>query len=196
MPASQDKLASKSTLSSVHPSVGLTTEDNSASDDEKHEQEILLAAQQIQQKRKKVLEEEKHAKSAITPPKPILKAQSKPTAKSPATPTPVIYEDSALPPATMDEKVNPFTGRSYSSRYYEILKKRMTLPAWEAREPLIELLKKHQVVVLQGETGSGKTTQMPQFLLRSIFRGYPNLWLTFFLGIRRSPAHSQEEWPR
>eukprot|EP00826_Nyctotherus_ovalis_P046946 TRINITY_DN5346_c0_g1_i10.p1 TRINITY_DN5346_c0_g1~~TRINITY_DN5346_c0_g1_i10.p1 ORF type:complete len:658 (+),score=237.01 TRINITY_DN5346_c0_g1_i10:339-2312(+) len=35
----------------------------------------------------------------------------------------------------------------------------------------MELLKKHQVVVLQGETGSGKTTQVPQFFLFSNFHG-------------------------
>lgn len=65
---------------------------------------------------------------------------------------------------------NPLTGKAYSSKYYEILKQRMTLPIWESRERLLTLLKAHQVVILQGETGSGKTTQVPQFLLFSEFR--------------------------
>ncbi|ETO72886.1 hypothetical protein F444_11157 [Phytophthora nicotianae P1976] len=38
------------------------------------------------------------------------------------------------------------------------------LPALEHREELLQALKDHQVVVCVGETGSGKTTQLPQFL--------------------------------
>ncbi|KAL4092934.1 hypothetical protein PRIC1_011923 [Phytophthora ramorum] len=38
------------------------------------------------------------------------------------------------------------------------------LPALEHREELLAALKDHQVVVCVGETGSGKTTQIPQFL--------------------------------
>lgn len=65
------------------------------------------------------------------------------------------------------ENVSPWTNKAYSQRYYEILSKRKKLPAWEAREQLNLLLKEHQVIILQGETGSGKTTQIPQFLLES-----------------------------
>lgn len=41
------------------------------------------------------------------------------------------------------------------------------MPAWEAWEKLKTLLESHQVVILQGETGSGKTTQIPQYLLEA-----------------------------
>ncbi len=67
------------------------------------------------------------------------------------------------------EAINSWTQRPYSQRYYDILAKRKTLPAFEAREQLCLLLKDHNVIVLQGETGSGKTTQIPQFLLESEF---------------------------
>jgi len=40
-----------------------------------------------------------------------------------------------------------------------------TLPIAEKREDLIELIKQHQVVVIAGETGSGKTTQIPKMCL-------------------------------
>lgn len=60
---------------------------------------------------------------------------------------------------------NPYTNNPFSSKYYEILNKRKTLPAWEAKEELFEILENNQVMVLKGETGSGKTTQIPQFLL-------------------------------
>jgi ATP-dependent helicase HrpA len=39
------------------------------------------------------------------------------------------------------------------------------LPVSEAREELMEALRDHQVVVVAGETGSGKTTQLPKMLL-------------------------------
>lgn len=61
--------------------------------------------------------------------------------------------------------VNPINNRPYSDRYYQILEQRKKLPAWDAKEQLFMLMQKHQCIVLQGETGSGKTTQVPQFLL-------------------------------
>merc|ERR1719512_230366 len=63
--------------------------------------------------------------------------------------------------------VNPLTGVPYSARYSEILEKRRRLPAWEARKDFLRLVKRNQAVILVGETGSGKTTQLPQFLLEA-----------------------------
>ena len=63
------------------------------------------------------------------------------------------------------QDINPITGSAYTPKYYDILAKRKQLPAWEAKEQLLMLVEKYQVVILQGETGSGKTTQIPQFLL-------------------------------
>lgn len=44
---------------------------------------------------------------------------------------------------------------------------RAKLPIAKARGQLMEEMGKHRAVVLVGETGSGKTTQIPQFLLES-----------------------------
>lgn len=63
--------------------------------------------------------------------------------------------------------MNHLTGKIYSQRYYDILLKRRKMPVWENREQLELLLKEHQVIIIQGETGGGKTTQIPQFLLES-----------------------------
>nr|XP_054752166.1 ATP-dependent RNA helicase DHX30-like [Lytechinus pictus] len=47
----------------------------------------------------------------------------------------------------------------------EIQKKVQTLPIINMREEILSLINANQVVVLCGETGCGKTTQMPQFIL-------------------------------
>ncbi len=50
------------------------------------------------------------------------------------------------------------------SAHEKILQDRKTLPIYTYREKLLELIRDNQVVVLVGETGSGKTTQLPQYL--------------------------------
>ncbi|RNF11199.1 ATP-dependent RNA helicase-like protein [Trypanosoma rangeli] len=60
--------------------------------------------------------------------------------------------------------VNPFTMRPFSKQYYEILAVRATLPVYEKAELLKQYVRDHQVVLLVGETGSGKTTQVPHFV--------------------------------
>ena len=69
------------------------------------------------------------------------------------------------PTENLDSNYNIYTGRTYSQKYFDILEKRKTLPAWEAKETLRKLMDENQVIILQGETGSGKTTQIPQFLV-------------------------------
>ena len=44
---------------------------------------------------------------------------------------------------------------------------RARLPVAKARDQLLYLLEKHQVVVVVGETGSGKSTQIPQYLMEA-----------------------------
>ncbi|VDK74500.1 unnamed protein product [Litomosoides sigmodontis] len=62
-------------------------------------------------------------------------------------------------------EINPFNGQSYTQRYFEIFKKRATLPVWEYKDKFLEVLDKNQCLTLVGETGSGKTTQIPQWCL-------------------------------
>jgi pre-mRNA-splicing factor ATP-dependent RNA helicase DHX15/PRP43 len=61
--------------------------------------------------------------------------------------------------------VNPFTARPFSDGYFAILEKRKQLPVHQQRAEFLRLIHQHQMVVLVGETGSGKTTQIPQFLV-------------------------------
>jgi HrpA-like RNA helicase len=39
------------------------------------------------------------------------------------------------------------------------------LPAYDAKDKLLSLMAEYQTIILVGETGSGKTTQIPQFLI-------------------------------
>lgn len=59
--------------------------------------------------------------------------------------------------------MNPFTMKPYSTRYQTLYKKRITLPVFEYQADFMRLLSQHQCIVLVGETGSGKTTQIPQW---------------------------------
>jgi pre-mRNA-splicing factor ATP-dependent RNA helicase DHX15/PRP43 len=63
---------------------------------------------------------------------------------------------------------NYWTGAPFSGRYFDILKKRKALPVYDFKEDLIRKVKENQVIIVEGETGSGKTTQIPQFLLKML----------------------------
>ncbi|KAK4848252.1 hypothetical protein QYF36_010834 [Acer negundo] len=64
--------------------------------------------------------------------------------------------------------VNSWNGKPYSQRYFDILEKRKTLPVWHQKDDFLQVLKANQVLILVGETGSGKTTQIPQFVLEGV----------------------------
>ncbi|KFP45900.1 Putative ATP-dependent RNA helicase DHX57, partial [Chlamydotis macqueenii] len=62
-----------------------------------------------------------------------------------------------------------------SSRHFQsMLCERQKLPAWQERETILDLLKSHQVLVVSGLTGCGKTTQIPQFILDASLQGSPS----------------------
>ncbi|XP_077466945.1 ATP-dependent DNA/RNA helicase DHX36 [Stigmatopora argus] len=56
------------------------------------------------------------------------------------------------------------TKKSYS-KYREMLMFREKLPSYGKREELVQLINSNQVLVVSGETGCGKTTQVTQFIL-------------------------------
>lgn len=65
--------------------------------------------------------------------------------------------------SAMSAGVSPYTGRAYSARYKTILAQRQKLPVWEHRETFLSMLQANRTMVLEGETGSGKTTQVGLF---------------------------------
>lgn len=58
--------------------------------------------------------------------------------------------------------------RSQTPAQQKMLKARSSLPAWQLREDIVSAVDKHQVVIISGETGSGKSTQSVQFILDSM----------------------------
>lgn len=64
-----------------------------------------------------------------------------------------------------DGPKNPFNGKPLSKQYFNILKTRRNLPVHAQRDEFLAMYHKSQILVFVGETGSGKTTQIPQFVL-------------------------------
>ncbi|XP_060834128.1 ATP-dependent RNA helicase DHX15 homolog isoform X2 [Rhopalosiphum padi] len=67
------------------------------------------------------------------------------------------------PTSSTQLQTNPYTNLPFTPKYFELHKKRIQLPVFEYKEEFMSLLKNNQCIVLVGETGSGKTTQIPQW---------------------------------
>ncbi|KAI0110734.1 ATP dependent RNA helicase [Nemania sp. FL0031] len=55
--------------------------------------------------------------------------------------------------------------KASSPRFQAMLQSRMQLPMWQFRQQVLETVEREQVVIVCGETGCGKSTQVPSFLL-------------------------------
>jgi ATP-dependent RNA helicase DHX29 len=60
-----------------------------------------------------------------------------------------------------------FLKRRTSSRYQSLLRQREKLPMASYKEAILEMVKTHSVTIISADTGAGKTTQCPQFLLEN-----------------------------
>ncbi|KAG8661634.1 hypothetical protein MANES_01G027000v8 [Manihot esculenta] len=71
------------------------------------------------------------------------------------------------------KKQSNFPNKSRNSdslaRRERIKSQRLSLPIASVKERLIEEVKTHDILIIVGETGSGKTTQLPQFLFNAGF---------------------------
>lgn len=74
-------------------------------------------------------------------------------------------EPSSKQAGSSSSGVNPWTAKPWTPRYHSILQKRKQLPVYEFKEQFEDKIRSSQIVIVEGETGSGKTTQIPQFLL-------------------------------
>ncbi|XP_022086276.1 probable ATP-dependent RNA helicase DHX37 isoform X2 [Acanthaster planci] len=78
----------------------------------------------------------------------------------------------------------------YVDRKPEIQAARLALPILAEEQVIMEAINEHQVVILCGETGSGKTTQVPQFLYEA---GYAQNGLIGITEPRRVAAITMSE---
>ncbi|XP_076002054.1 ATP-dependent DNA/RNA helicase DHX36 [Genypterus blacodes] len=68
--------------------------------------------------------------------------------------------------SSLDERLKrDLQNKRSDSKYNDMLKFREKLPSFGMREELVELINCNRVLVVSGETGCGKTTQVPQFIL-------------------------------
>jgi HrpA-like RNA helicase len=56
--------------------------------------------------------------------------------------------------------VQKFLEKRNGVRYKKLLKHRQMLPVWAHVEVILEAVTQHQVVVISGDTGCGKSTQV------------------------------------
>lgn len=66
---------------------------------------------------------------------------------------------------------NIWAQKTSSPRYQAMLRSRMQLPMWAFKQQVINSVDKEQVVIICGETGCGKSTQVPAFLLEHQLAG-------------------------
>uniref|UniRef100_A0A4W6C8K8 ATP-dependent RNA helicase DHX29 n=1 Tax=Lates calcarifer TaxID=8187 RepID=A0A4W6C8K8_LATCA len=71
----------------------------------------------------------------------------------------------------MEDKSEKRGGRREGAGYSTLKAEREQLPVFQHRHRVLEALQRHPVVVVAGETGSGKSTQIPQFLLEELLTG-------------------------
>ena len=106
------------------------------------------------------------------------KTQTPPTQApndSTAKPEAAVSEAVRQRPGTMDEKLqSAFEARVASTAYQKMRRQRDFLPIASFREQIISTLGSSQIMVLSGETGCGKSTQLPSFILEDqLAKGKP-----------------------
>ncbi|OJT09218.1 hypothetical protein TRAPUB_14293, partial [Trametes pubescens] len=66
-----------------------------------------------------------------------------------------------------ESDINPFSKKPHSARYKKILQDRKKLLVFSQMDQFLKIFNKHQIMLVVGETGLGKSTQIPQFVCYS-----------------------------
>lgn len=109
----------------------------------------------------------------------LLAQQQHPTTGSSTTAEQALFAPYVAQPIELDHLLH-FESRPSLAHNTEVIQvtrredielSRMQLPVCSAEQEVMEAIQNHSIVILCGETGSGKTTQVPQFLYEA---GYGN----------------------
>ncbi|KAI4272480.1 MAG: hypothetical protein LQ337_005278 [Flavoplaca oasis] len=68
------------------------------------------------------------------------------------------------------ELYNQWYSRQDTAEQKKMLLQRQALPAWKQKEAIIQAVDQNQVIIISGETGSGKSTQAVQFILDDLIQ--------------------------
>ncbi|ODH40223.1 hypothetical protein ACO22_01676 [Paracoccidioides brasiliensis] len=120
------------------------------------DKDVLRALQKVVQEKMETLEDDivlldnfRKRNSGINP--PLLQGASQP--------------NQATKPAEQLRKL--WTDRSSTSSFAAMESSRKTLPIWKFKDQILETLSTNQAIIICSETGSGKSTQIPSFLLEN-----------------------------
>uniref|UniRef100_A0A7N0RJX1 RNA helicase n=4 Tax=Kalanchoe fedtschenkoi TaxID=63787 RepID=A0A7N0RJX1_KALFE len=80
-----------------------------------------------------------------------------------------LFSKPALSKESIAKKQQVFESKKNSQRMRQIIEKRSQLPIAPYKDYITTTVNHHQVVLISGETGCGKTTQVPQFILDSMW---------------------------
>ena len=83
------------------------------------------------------------------------------------------------------------------SRTPEIIESRSKLPIIGEEDIVIDAIRNNDVVIIAGETGSGKTTQVPQFLYEAGFTGYFIGWcvlLSIYFPLKKARLNADNQY--
>ncbi|KER23198.1 hypothetical protein T265_14685, partial [Opisthorchis viverrini] len=95
---------------------------------------------------------------------------------------------------TEEEPVSEEKKTKSVSRRETLAEARRSLPIYKFREALLQAIADHQVLIIEGETGSGKTTQIPQYLYEAAkFDLVLDDEIDFLKTLTRPGANTEEE---
>jgi ATP-dependent RNA helicase DHX29 len=95
----------------------------------------------------------------------VYNTQQELTDKSRTTPKPGAYDNvQNLNPQSL---IDLWSSKATSHAYIAMSKSRRTLPIFEFKTELLTAIESHQVVIICGETGCGKSTQVPAYILEN-----------------------------
>ena len=83
-----------------------------------------------------------------------------------SVPEPVVSKPPGSPAVIMPEEIKSlWSSKASTTSYRNSLTSRITLPIWNYKDELLDAIEQHQTVIVCGETGCGKSTQVPAFIL-------------------------------